>query len=211
METRSKTTILFQGDSITDSGRNYKKDENLGTGYVALAALWYSAMYPEKKVKFFNRGIKGNGIRDLCKRWQKDTLNLRPDVISILIGINDTLGKYFWGRPTTVAEFENDYRTIIQQTHDNLNCKIVLMEPFSIIVNQDQLRLREDLNPKIEVVRKLSEEFGTLLIPLDKIFEEAVKKREPQFWTQDGIHPTPVGHALIAQSWLKAFTNKILL
>ena len=208
MEMRSKITILFQGDSITDSGRNYTKDENLGTGYVMMAALWFSAMYPEMEVKVLNRGISGNRIRDLSNHWQKDTLNLRPDVVSILVGINDTLGKYFWGSPTSVEDFENDYRMILRQTRDNLNSKIVLMEPFSIIVTKDQLKLREDLNPKIEVVRKLSEEFETLLIPLDKIFDEAVKKREPQFWSQDGIHPTQVGHALIAQSWLKALTNK---
>ena len=208
MEMRSKITILFQGDSITDSGRNYKKDENLGTGYVMMAALWFSAMYPEMEVKVLNRGISGNRIRDLSNRWQKDTLNLKPDVVSILVGINDTLGKYFWGSPTSVSDFENDYRMILRQTRDNLNSQIVLMEPFSIIVTKDQLKLREDLNPKIEVVRKLSEEFETLLIPLDKIFDEAVKKREPQFWSQDGIHPTPVGHALIAQSWLKALMNK---
>ena len=208
MEMRSKITILFQGDSITDSGRNYTKDENLGTGYVMMAALWFSAMYPEMEVKVLNRGISGNRIRDLSNRWQKDTLNLKPDVVSILVGINDTLGKYFWGSPTSVSDFENDYRMILQQTRKNLNSKIVLMEPFSMIVTKDQLKLREDLNPKIEVVRKLSEEFETLLIPLDKIFDEAVKKREAQFWSQDGIHPTPVGHALIAQSWLKALMNK---
>ena len=205
---QSKVTILFQGDSITDSGRNYKKDENLGTGYVMMAALWFSAMYPEMEVKVLNRGINGNRIRDLRNRWQKDTLNLRPDIVSILVGINDTLGKYFWGSPTSAADFENDYRIILRQTCDNLKAKIVLLEPFSIIVTKDQLKLREDLNPKIEVVRKLSEEFETLLIPLDKIFDEAVKKREAQFWSQDGIHPTPVGHALIAQSWLKALMNK---
>ena len=88
---------------------------------------------------------------------------------------------------------------------------MILMEPFSIIVAKDQLKLREDLDPKIEVVRKLSEEFETLLIPLDKIFGEAARKRDPKFWSQDGIHPTPVGHALIVQSWLKAFINKTFL
>ena len=177
MEPRSKITILFQGDSITDSGRNYKRDENLGTGYVMMAALWFSAMHPEIEVKALNRGIKGNGVRELSNRWQKDTLNLKPDVVSILIGINDTLSKYFWDRPTSVADFENDYRTILQKTRDNLNSQIVLMEPFSINITKDQLKFREDLNPKIEVVRKLSKEFNTLLIPLDKIFDEAVKKR----------------------------------
>jgi lysophospholipase L1-like esterase len=209
MEMRPKSLFLFQGDSITDSGRNYKKDENLGTGYVMMTALWMSAMFPEMQARIINRGLNGNGIKDLRNRWQKDTLNLKPDVVSILVGINDTLGKYFWGSPTSVSDFENDYRAILQQTQDNLASNIILMEPFSITTTKDQVKFREDLNPKIEVVRNLSKEFGTLLIPLDKIFEESAKKREPQFWSQDGVHPTPVGHALIAQSWLKALTNKI--
>lgn len=210
MEKQPKITILFQGDSITDSGRNYKKDENLGTGYVSMVALWLSAAYPETEVKVLNRGIKGNGIKDLSNRWQKDALNLKPDVISILIGINDTLGRYFWKSPVSIGDFENKYRLILQQTLDNLDSKIVLMEPFLVTANEEQLRLREDLNPKIEVVRKLSHEFNTTLVPLDRIFSEAAKKRDPQFWSQDGVHPTPVGHALIAQSWLKTFSDKIV-
>lgn len=209
MEKRSKITILFQGDSITDSDRNYKKDENLGTGYVMMAGLWFSATHQEIEVKVLNRGIKGNGIKDLSNRWQKDALNLKPNVVSILIGINDTLGKFFWRSPVSIDDFENNYRLILKQTHENLNPKIVLMEPFLIASTKNQLQLREDLNPKIEVVRKLSQEFDTILIPLDKIFAEAAKKREPQFWSRDGVHPTPVGHALIAQSWLKALQDKI--
>jgi lysophospholipase L1-like esterase len=206
METPSKVTLLFQGDSITDSGRNYYKKEDLGNGYVAMVALWLSAMHPEMEIRALNCGISGNKIRDLNNRWQKDTLNLKPDVVSILIGINDTLGRYFWSSSTSISDFRNDYRQILQRTFDSLKCKIILMEPFSIVITKDQVKIREDLNPKIEVVRELSKEFETLLVPLDKIFSEAAKKREPQFWSQDGFHPTPVGHTLIAQSWLKACT-----
>jgi lysophospholipase L1-like esterase len=202
LESRSKVTLLFQGDSITDSERKQKKNEGLGTGYVAMVALWLSALHPEMDVKVLNRGIAGNRVRDLCNRWQKDALDLKPDVVSILIGINDTLGRYFWSNPTSISDFRNDYRLILQRTYESLHCKIILMEPFSIIVSKDQVKFREDLNPKIQVVRELSEEFETLLVPLDKIFDEAAKKREPQFWSRDGFHPTPVGHAIIAQSWL---------
>jgi acyl-CoA thioesterase I len=210
MEKRSKVTILFQGDSITDSERNPKKDGNLGTGYVMMTSLWLSAMCPEMEARVLNRGVSGNRIKDLCNRWQKDTLNLKPNVVSILVGINDTLGKYFWNSPTSVSDFENEYRSILKQTRNNLNAKIILMEPFAIAVTKDQLILREDLTPKIEVIKKLSEEFRTLLVPLDQIFCAATRKREPTFWSLDGIHPTQVGHALIAQSWLNIFIDKVI-
>jgi acyl-CoA thioesterase I len=203
MENRSKITILFQGDSITCSGRKYQKNENLGTGYVAMIALWLSATYPEMDIKVLNRGVSGDKIRDLKNRWQKDTLNLRPDVVSILIGIND-IAYNFWSNPTMISDFKNDYQIILQSTYDSLRCKVVLMEPFLLTVSKEQVKLRESFNERIKVVRDLSEEFETLIVPLNKIFNEAEKKREAKFWSLDGFHPTPVGHALIAQSWLKA-------
>ena len=172
-----------------------------------MVAIWLSAMHPEIEFKFFNKGINGDGIRDLSNRWQKDTLNLKPDVVSILIGINDVLGKYFLGRPTLLSDFENTYRNILQETRDKLNCKIILMEPFSLIVSNNVEKVQENLTAKIEIIWKLSVEFKTFLVPLNKIFNEAVKKRDPQFWSQDGFHPTQIGHALIAQSWLETWHN----
>jgi lysophospholipase L1-like esterase len=108
MDILPNSKILFQGDSITDSDRNYKNFDSLGTGYVMMASMWFSAKYPERKVTFLNRGVSGNRVRDLKNRWQKDCLNLKPNVVSILIGVNDTLGRYFWNSPTSMEEFEND-------------------------------------------------------------------------------------------------------
>lgn len=205
MEVPASLTVLFQGDSITDAGRDYRRDDSLGTGYAMMVASWFSAEYAEKRVRFLNRGISGNRIKDLKNRWRKDCLNLEPDIVSILVGINDTLGKYFWKSPTSTKSFEEDYRTILEQTRDILGARIVLLNPFMVYLTRQQLMLREDLNQKIEVVRDLSKEFETLLVPLDGIFEEATRKREPTFWSTDGIHPTVVAHALIAQSWLNVF------
>jgi len=196
-------TTLFQGDSITDAGRSRKNDEILGTGYAMIVAAWFSAKHPEKKARFLNRGVSGNGIRELKKRWQKDCLDLKPDTVSILIGINDALGRYLWNRPTPAENFEADYVSILEQTKSVLGAKIILSEPFILPVAKEHSKLRKDLNPKIEVVRKLSREFKTLLVPLNSIFALAIEKAEPSFWSEDGIHPTLAGHALIAQSWLK--------
>jgi lysophospholipase L1-like esterase len=203
MEIRPYTTILFQGDSITDSGRSRKNDEILGTGYAMMVAAWFSAVHPERNARFLNRGVSGNGIRELKDRWQKDCLDLKPDIVSILIGINDSLGKYLWSKPTPVENFEAYYVSILKQTQSSVNAEIVLLEPFMLSVSSEHIGFREDLNPKIEVVRRLSKKFKTFLVPLDEIFAKAAKKREPSYWAKDGIHPTLAGHALIAQSWLE--------
>jgi lysophospholipase L1-like esterase len=203
MEIRSSATILFQGDSITDADRNRRKTLDLGTGYVMMVAERFSAKYPERKVTFLNRGLSGNRVRDLRNRWRKDCLDLKPNVVSIMIGVNDTLGGYFWNSLTSVEEFENDYRMILQQTSDLLGVKIVLLEPFMLSAAKNQFGLGEDLDNRVKITRKLSKEFGTYLVPLNKIFEDAERIRDPSFWSADGIHPTLAGHALIAQNWLK--------
>ena len=202
-------TILFQGDSITEAGRDFKRDDSLGTGYAMMAANQFSSEHAEKIVRFLNRGVACDKIEDLKNRWQKDCLDLKPNLVSILVGINDTVGKHFWERPTSTKNFERDYRTLLEQTHDTLGAKIVLLTPFMVFMTKPQRIYGIDLKRKIDVVKQLSKEFGTLLIPLDRIFEEATRNREPSFWSTDGIHPTKMGHSLIAQSWLKSMRGSL--
>ena len=193
----NNSTILFQGDSITDSARKNGHNESLGDGYVMMTVAWLSALYPDYPMRFINRGISGNRIRDLKDRWKKDCLDLRPNLVSILAGVNDINWK-----PTATESFRADYTSILEQTRQS-KCLIVLLEPFLVDFNNDYLELKEELNKKIEVIRELSREFGTKLIPLNDIFKEACVKRSPSFWSLDGAHPTLAGHALIAQSWIK--------
>lgn len=202
MRIPSGATILFQGDSITDAHRNRWRMYDLGTGYVMMVAEHILARQPDDSVKFLNRGISGNRIRDLKKRWQKDCLNLKPDIVSILIGINDTLGTFLWGEPTSIEDFEEDYVVILDLTRKNLNTQIILLEPFLLPLSKEQIVMRPDVDARIGVVRKMAEEFDTELIRLDFVFSEAAKQKSPEFLVTDGIHPTPTGHALIAKSWL---------
>ena len=189
--------ILFQGDSITDAGRKANRNEALGDGYVMMTSAWLSALNPEANFRFLNRGVGGNRVRDLKNRWRKDCLDLRPNVVSILVGINDIS----WGG-TSTESFQADYVTILEQT-SQLKSQIVLLEPFLIHSSGDLLEQTEKLDKKIEVVKKLAIEFEAKLIPLNDIFEKACLKREPSFWALDGVHPTLAGHALIAQAWIK--------
>ena len=198
--------VLFQGDSITDADRYHNDDSapgNLGYGYAMMTSAWFSALYPEKAVRFINRGISGDRTVDLRERWQEDCLALRPTWISILIGVNDTWRRYDSNDPTPVREYESAYRAILEQTSAKLNARLILCEPFVLPVAEDRTTWREDLDPKIAVVRRLAREFKALYVPLDGIFARAATQREPAFWASDGVHPTVEGHALIAQSWLR--------
>ncbi len=196
--------VLFQGDSITDSGRSREDLNHLGDGYALITAGWFSALHPQKKVTFLNRGISGNRVPDLIGRWEKDCISLKPTWLSILIGVNDMWRRYDSNDPTTTAQFESNYRRLLDQTYARMTAQVILCEPFLLSVNEQQKSWREDLDPKIEVVQRLSRDYKTLLVPLDSIFTEAAGQREPAYWLPDGVHTSPAGAALIAQSWLKA-------
>lgn len=195
--------VLFQGDSITDCGRSRDNDADLGTGYAALLAAWISAQYPCRNITFINRGISGHRAKDLLARWQTDCIDLRPTWVSILIGINEAWRRYDCNDPTSPQQFADTYRALLEQTRA-IGARIVLCEPFVLPVPPDREQWREDLDPKISVVRALAREFNTYYVPLDGIFAAASARREPAFWAADGVHPTPAGHALIAQAWLRA-------
>jgi len=196
--------VLFQGDSITDWGRSRQDDSQLGSGYVYIAAAVFSAMYPERGVRFLNRGISGNRACDLKGRWTEDCITLKPHWVSIMIGINDTWRAFDSKDPTSTESFEADYRHILTRTRDELGAKLILCEPFLLPHPADRKAWRVDLDPRIYVVRSLAREFGAILVPLDGIFAEASLRRECAYWAPDGVHPTPAGCALIALSWLKA-------
>jgi len=196
--------VLFQGDSITDAGREQLDPQHLGVGYAMMAAGWFGALYPERRVTFLNRGIGGNRADDLEQRWEADCLALEPTWVSIMIGINDTWRAFDSQDPTSIESYETSYRNILTATRGRLSARLILMEPFLLPVPEDRLAWRADLDPRIDVVRSLAVEFDAVLVPLDGIFAAATERREPAYWAPDGVHPTTAGHALIAQSWLRA-------
>ncbi len=202
--------VLFMGDSVTDCGRGRPEsggsESDLGSGYPAIIAAWYSALHPEKCVTFFNRGISGNRVRDLRARWQKDCLDLHPTLVSILIGVNDTWRRFDNGDITSAEAFERDYRAILDPSRAS-GARLVLCEPFCLPVPDDRRGWRVDLDPRIHIVRRLAVEYQAALVPLDGIFAQAAARRDPAFWLPDGVHPTPAGHALLSQAWLSAVNS----
>lgn len=204
MKIEAGAVVLFQGDSITDAGRSRENDAMLGNGYAMMTAAQVGALCPERHIRFLNRGISGHRAADLVARWKKDCIDLKPDWVSIMIGVNDTWRAFDRNDPTTTANFAASYRTLLEQTRDELGANLILIEPFVLSHPEDRKRWREDLNPKIDAVRGLAQEFGAILVPMDGIFAAACCRREPAFWAADGVHPSPSGHALIARSWLAA-------
>ncbi|MFE9692130.1 SGNH/GDSL hydrolase family protein [Micromonospora sp. NPDC005806] len=195
--------VLFIGDSITDAGRDRSCGADLGTGYAMMAGAWFTARHPGHRATFLNRGVSGDRVRDLRARWEQDCLALAPQVVSVLIGINDTWQRYTRDDPTNAADFARDYRHILEGTH-RLGARLVLVEPFLVPLDDEQRGWRADLDPKVEVVRKLAAEFDATLVAVDDLFQAA--EVDDRVWTRDGVHPTPFGHALIAQAWLRAAT-----
>ena len=195
--------ILFQGDSVTDVGRNREDRNDMGYGYPMMVASWFAALHPEKNVRFLNRGIGGDRVSDLQARWDEDCIRLKPTVVSILIGINDCWRRFDSDDPTSAEQFQITYSYILDRLKTELNPQIILGEPFVLPVLEDRKKWRSDLDPKIQVVRDLARQYHALLLPLDGIFSSAATFKSPGFWTNDGVHPTPAGHALIAKEWLK--------
>lgn len=200
----NNATILFQGDSVTDCGRDYSNKASLGSGYAFLAAAEIGRKYPEKNINFINRGVNGNRVIDLNRRWEEDCLQLNPTWVSIYIGINDVWRRYDDHDATSVEQFYEGYRKLIERTNEHTDAKLILVEPFCLPVPEDRKAWREDLDPKIQAIRELAREFQTLYVPVDGMFASVSTQIDPAYWAEDGVHPTPAGHSLIAKAWLEA-------
>jgi lysophospholipase L1-like esterase len=208
------TRLLFQGDSITDMkwGRN-QKDRNhyLGHSYVYLIAARLGVDMADAKLEFFNRGMSGHKVSDLKKRWQKDAVDIKPDVLSILIGVNDV------GRGNSngvdVKSWEANYRSILDQSRKaNAKLKLVLLDPFVLRVgrldNDDAWKKWRDQTDKLgAIVKTLAADYKAVHLETQKVFDVASEKVPPSNWIWDGVHPLPQGHELIARNWLEAVSS----
>lgn len=202
--------ILMQGDSITDAGRNRKSEDpnnqsGLGGGYAFLATAEMLLKYPEKNLQFYNRGISGNKVYQLAETWDADTISLKPDVLSILVGINDYWHTLSHGYKGTVETYRKDYRALLQRTKDKLpDVKLVIGEPFAIIgtaVNQSWFPVLSEYQI---VARELANEFGAAFVPYQKVYNKALKHAPGAYWSGDGVHPSIAGANLMAHAWLQA-------
>ncbi len=205
--------ILFVGDSITDTGRIYSVAYNLGGGYPAMVAGSLGLDKPNC-YSFKNVGINGNRIVDLLARIKKDMINLSPDYMSVLVGVND-IGHEFCESPNGVdAElFEVYYDIFISQLLKALpNLKIMILEPFLLKGSSTQSiwdRYRSEVEKRADVARRIAEKYNIPFVPLMDKFDNALKQAPAEYWSFDGIHPTYAGHEIIKRAWLEAFNNQL--
>jgi len=202
--------ILFQGDSITDSGRNkednsYNNARALGSGYPMLAGAALLEKYASLNLKVYNKGISGNKVYQLAERWDKDCLEIKPDILSILIGVNDiwhTLNETYKG---TIEIYRNDFTALLERTKKALpNVKLIICEPFAVPgVKAVDDKWYPEFYGYQKAAREIAVQFGATFIPYQKIYDEAQKQAPGVYWTPDGVHPTLAGAQLIAQAWLE--------
>lgn len=202
--------ILFQGDSITDAGRDKRNYHELGAGYPKFAAENIRADFPDTDFEFINFGISGNRTDQLFDRLYADGIAFEPDIISILIGINDVWHRHGAGRvETTDAQIETNYRAILERLKKQTDAKIVILCPF-LLDSEDKESWRGEVDRVIAIVRKLADEFADVYIPLDLLFEEALKTQpEPKFYSADGVHPNDNGRAFIGKHYAEAVRSLI--
>ena len=196
--------ILFQGDSITDSGRDRRNYHNLGSGYPKYAAEHITAAHPDADFEFINFGISGNRTSQLFDRIYSDGIEFQPDVISILIGINDIWHRHSHKILTTDAQIALNYRCILERIKNETNAKIVILAPF-VLDAVDKDDIRNDLDRILPVVRGLADEFADVYIPLDEIFADALRTQpSPLYYSADGVHPNTIGKQFIGKIYAEA-------
>jgi len=211
-----RNVILFQGDSITDAGRSRKPEEmntpnnqaGMGGGYAWLAAAALLVDHPKDELKVLNRGVSGNKVFELMARWEPDCLDLKPDVLSILIGVNDFWHTLDRGYKGTIEIYERDYHALIERTKRALpDVKILICEPFVLRCGAVKDTWFPEFDRYRAAARRVAGKHRAAFVPFQAMFDEALKYAPPQFWTRDGIHPSPAGAALMAHSWSRAVSG----
>lgn len=204
--------ILFQGDSITDAGRGNRNawvpnnSGTMGAGYALIAASQLLLQNPDKDLKIYNKGISGNKVYQLAERWDADALQIKPNVLSIHIGVNDywhTLGGGYKG---TIENYIADYKKLLDRTKTALpNVKLIICEPFGVLGVKS---VTDAWYPTFNLFKKaaldIANEYNAPFVPYQAAFDKAITKAPATYWTGDGVHPSIAGAALMAETWLQA-------
>jgi lysophospholipase L1-like esterase len=204
--------ILFQGDSITDAFRKPQEINpayQLGNGYAFLVAACLGAQYPDRRFEFINRGVSGQAVQHLAERWQTDALDVQPDLLSLLVGVNNRKN----GQPDIPdARFLELYRGLLDQMlAQNPHVRFLLIEPFLLQAGTVTEEMSASFKPIQKGVAAIASNFDAPFIPLQSIFDRALSRAPAAYWAYDGIHPTHAGFQLIADAWLTTAESHQLL
>ena len=200
--------ILFQGDSITDAGRAKDNDVSVGVGYPLLVKAMLGFELPGK-YEFVNRGISGNRVVDVYARIKNDIINLKPDVMSILIGVNDVWHEISKQNGVCADKYFKIYDMLIDEVKAVLpDIKIMIMEPFVLkgpATEENWEAFDAEVKKRAAMAKKISEKHNLTYIKLQNGLDKLSKNIETTYWLADGVHPTAMGHEYIKQEWIKAF------
>ena len=202
--------VLFQGDSITDCGRDRQAAEPnlaraLATGYPLLVAAQHLSQHPDAGLRFFNRGVSGNTVPDCDARWQTDTIALAHDVVSILIGVNDywhTLNGSYQG---TADDYERQFSALLAATRSALpKVRLMVLEPFVLRAGAVTDQWFPAFDERRKVARRVADGAGATYLATQDLFDHLSRQAPPAYWSGDGVHPTAAGHGAIADMWMEA-------
>ena len=204
--------ILFQGDSVTDAGRDRSDPHDMGNGYPRYASAMIQDSFPDTEFEFINLGISGNRTGHLVERLEADFIEIQPDIVSILIGVNDVWHHYaFEYVETTDEQFEANYRKVLDNLKSRTNARILLIQPFLLeTADPAKQELSEELARKKAIVKRLADEYADAYLPLDEVLH-SMTEEEPAYYAADGVHPTPDGACCIGEAYLGAIAPLIEL
>ena len=201
-------TILFQGDSITDADRSRTENRFTGSGYPTVAAAAVGVRFPGE-YECINRGVSGNRVVDVYARIKEDIINLKPDIMSVLIGVNDVWHELNTQNGVDADKYFKLYTMLIDEVKAALpDIKIIILSPFLLKGEATEEKwdvFRAEVEKRVDASKRVAEKFGLPYVPLIDVFDEAAKKAPDSFWSRDGVHPTAAGHGLIAREWLRVF------
>jgi lysophospholipase L1-like esterase len=203
--------ILFQGDSVTDAGRDRSDPHDMGNGYPRFASAMIQDSFPDTELEFVNLGIGGNRTEHLVERLETDFIEIQPDIISIMIGVNDVWHHYSHGIETSDEQFEQNYRAVLDAIKTRTSARILMIQPFLLeTVDPAKQAYTEELARKQAIVKKLADEYADAYLPLDEILHSQTEE-EPAYYAADGVHPTPDGACFIGEAYLGAIAKLIEL
>lgn len=200
--------IVFFGDSITDCDRDRGDEKSLGNGYVKVLADKLRPIYPDMDVELYNKGVSGNEVCDLLARVQRDVIDLQPDAVVIMIGINNTIHQYKYGKELNFKQFERDLTQLVTALKE-AGIVVIFLEPF-LLPAPDKRRMRPVFDKELEIIRRVCVDKCDEFVAYDEMFNGLCESHSYTIYSEDGVHPTFKGSNLIANTSIKAIRKHLM-
>ena len=200
--------IVFFGDSITDCERNRNDEKSLGNGYVKVLADKLRPIYPDMDIELINKGVSGNEVCDLLARVRSDVIDLNPDAVVIMIGINNVIHKFKYGKELNLKQFKSDLTELLERLKE-AGIAVIFLEPF-LLPAPDKLRMRKIFDEELKIIDRVASEICDEFVAYDEMFNGIVQSIPYTEYSADGVHPTHRGSRLIADTAIKAIRKHLL-